>query len=223
MTEENNDGKKENEGSNDNKEEKNLPEIEELIKKGVEDSLKPIKEKLDKAYGERDTALKKIAEHEKRERELELARLREEGKHKEAYELQIAEERAKREVLEKQNLELTRDNELRIALSGLNFRNEKALELAFQEIVGQLVRDENNAWVHRSGLSVRDFVRTLEKSEDHAFLFKSKQNSGSGTGGPGGPGSSGSGGTSKKSGSVFDLSQDEVLKRASEGTLRKRK
>ena len=219
MTDEN-----ENVGKDDEQKENNQPDLNELVKKGVEEALKPIKEKLDKAYSERDTALKKVVEHEKKERELGLARLKEEGKHKEAFELQLAEERVKREALEKQNLELSRDNELRMALSSLNFRNEKALELAFQEVVGQLVRDENNVWVHRSGISVRDFVKTLEKSEDHAFLFKSKQNSGSGTGGPGGPGSSGSGGTSsKKQGSVFELSQEEVLKRAAEGTLRKRK
>ena len=116
--------------------------VDKLVKERLLDELKPIKEKLNTAFSQRDEALKKIAEFEKEKRDAEIARLKEEGKHKEAFERQLAEERAAREALEKTNLELSRNNDVRVALNGINFRNDKAVEMAFQEIVGALVRNE---------------------------------------------------------------------------------
>jgi len=191
--------------------------VEKLVKERLDENLKPIKEKLDNAFSQRDEALKKIAQYEKEKRDQEIARLKDEGKHKEAFEKQLAEERAARELLEKENLELTRNNNVRASLTGLNFRNEKAVEMAFQEIVGQLVRNEQGTWVHRSGISVKDFVKAFAEEEENSFLFKAKVSSGSGSSG------SNKGGTPPAGKqSIFDLPQDEVLKLAAEGKLPKR-
>lgn len=210
------------EGNNDNTQGTQPPanvdaaNLEALIKKGVEEALKPMKEKLDKAYSARDEALRKVAAFEEKERQAEITRLQEEGKHREAFEMQLAEERAQRENLEKQNIALTRDIEIRNALGAQPFRNDNALEMAYKEIVTQVVRNEQGVWVHKSGVSVRDFVKAFAENEDNAFLFRQKQSSGANVG-------------SQKSGtppagtkSIFEMSQDEVLKLAREGKLPKR-
>lgn len=191
--------------------------IDKLVQEKVNEALKDIKGKLDKAYGARDEALRKIAEYEQKEREAELKRLQEEGKHKEAFEMQLAEERSRREALEKRNVELTRDIEVRNVLAALPFRNSAALEMAYKEIVGTLVKTEQGAWVHNSGTSIKDYVKSFHDSEDNSFLFKPKASSGSGSSGtPSNPPA----GSDKAS--LFSLSQEEVIKRAREGKLRQR-
>jgi hypothetical protein len=187
--------------------------VKKLVDERVSENLKPIKDKLDNAFAARDEALKRVAEYEQKEKEAELKRLQDEGKHKEAYEMQLAEEKAKREVLEKRNIELTRDIELRSILNGYSFRSNNASEMAYKEVVGQLVQGENGIWTHRSGISVSDFVKTFSENEDNSFLFKPKLSSGSG-------GSSVKGTTTDRPSSLFNMSQEEVLKRAAEGKLR---
>lgn len=189
-------------------------DIDSIVKAKLDEALKDIKGKLDKAYGARDDALKKIAEIEQKEREAELKRLQDEGKHKEAYEMQLAQERAAREALEKRNVELTRDIEVRNALSTHPFRNENALEMAYKEITGQLVKNENGVWVHTSGANIRDFVKGFAESQDNSFLFKPKVSTGAGSS----ESSSNPGSSEKKS--LFQMSQAEVLKMAREGKLR---
>lgn len=178
----------------------------------VDEQLKDIKGKLDKAYGARDAALAKVAEHEQRLREAELARLKEEGKHKEAYEMQLAEEKARREAVEKKNIELTRDIDLRNALSGLTFRNEHAAGMAFRELVQELIRDEKGEWVHKSGIPIREAVQKFAENEENAFLFKQKVNSGSGNSSPSGTPDSGSK-------PLYKQTQAEVLALARQGKL----
>ena len=190
-------------------------DVEKLVQERLDASLKEIKEKLDKAYSSRDEALKKVTEFENEKRQAELKRLQEEGKHKEAYEMQLAEIKVGKEAAEKRVIELTRDMELKSVLGTLNFRNDNALEMAYREIVGQLVQNEQGVWVHKSGVPVKDFVKSFSDTEENAFLFKPKVSSGSGSQGTK---------TNNPSGektSLFNLSQDEVLKRAREGTLRK--
>jgi len=184
---------------------------EDTIQKLIDDRLKPMKENLDRAYKSRDEALKKVQEFEKKQRDEEIKRLQEEGKHREAYEMQIAEERAKREALEKQNIELTRDLEVRNLLTDMEFRNDKARDLAFQEIVRDLVQDDKKQWVHRSGVSVKDFIKGFAENQDNSFLFKQRVSSGSSTK------VTPSSGDGNKS--LFARSQDEVLKLAREGKL----
>ena len=188
------------------------PEIQTLVKAAVAEELKDVKAKLDAAYGKRDEALQRVAEFEQKERDAEVARLQEEGKHREAFELQLAEMKASRDALVKRNIELTRDIDTRNALAGFSFRNEKAAKMAFEEVTGQLVQNEAGEWVHKSGVTVKDFVKAFAENEDNAFLFKQKQNTGNGSQDPKPP----QGGKPK---SLFEMSQDEVLKMAAEGKL----
>lgn len=191
-------------------------DIEKIVQERLDAALKDIKGNLDKAYGARDEALKRIAEFEQKEKEAELKRLQEEGKHKEAYELQLAEEKAKREALEKRNVELTRDIEVRNALASQPFRNDNAAEMAYREIVGQLVRNDQGVWVHRSGVGIKDYIKAFAENAENEFLFKPKTSSGSGSSGGKPTDTSGTK-------SLFDMSQDEVIKLAREGKLRSRK
>jgi len=187
--------------------------IAKLVQDKLDENLKPIKDKLDSAYTQRDEALAKIAAYEQKEKDENLKRLQEEGKHKEAYELQIAEEKAKSSALEKKNIELTRDLSVRDALKSLPFRNDAASEMAYREVVGQMMQDAKGDWVHRSGISIRDFVKTFAESEEQSFLFKAKESSG------GGSTITKTSGSSTEQKSLFSMSQAEVLALASAGKL----
>lgn len=188
--------------------------INDLVQARVDESLKEIKENLNKAYSQRDDFQKKLAEKELAEKEAIKKKLEEEGKHKELYELQIAEERSKREALEKRNTELSRDVELRQALSGKNFKNDRTTNIAFKEIVDELVKGDNGVWSHKSGLAIPAYVDKFCSDEGNAFLFTVKANSGSGT-----SSANGETGTNTKPKSLFAMSQAEVLKLAEEGKL----
>ena len=191
--------------------------VDKYVEERVKESLKDVKSKLDSAFEARDAALKKIAEYEKKEREAEVKRLKDEGKEREAYETQLAHERAARQALEEENTKLTRDVEVRGLLAGYTFRNDKANELAYQDIVKQLVRDEKGQWVHRSGIPLKEFIKVFADSEDNSFLFKARVSTGGGSAGPKDK-SDTSGGKKKLS----EMSQDEVIKLALEGKLPKR-
>lgn len=191
-------------------------ELDKTIKERVDAEIAEIKGKLDKAYAARDTAIKERDELTRKAREDEIKRLEEEGKHKEALELQLTEARVKLENAERRNTELSRDLKLRSALSTLPFRNERASELAYKEIVPQLIQKEDGVWVHKSGASIADFVDQFAKDEDQSFLFKPVTNSGAGTSGS----KSGTGDSKPKS--LFGMSQDDVIKLAKEGKLRKK-
>ncbi|WP_396189593.1 hypothetical protein [Flavobacterium sp.] len=211
-----NDDNNQNDNQNQNDDKNKVPDVDKIIQSKIDEQLKDIKGKLDKAYGARDEALKKVADFEKEKREAELKRLQEEGKHKEAYEMQLAEEKTKREAAEKRNIELTRDIDVRSTLMAQPFRNDNALEMAYREIVGQLVQNEQGVWVHKTGLSISDYVKAFAENDANSFLFKVKQSSGSGSSGVN---SSNNDSSEKKS--LFAMSQDEVLKMAREGKLRK--
>ena len=206
----NKDGQNQNQNNSNN-----VPDVDKIIQEKVDEQLKDIKSKLDKAFSSRDEALKKVAEFEKEKREAELKRLQDEGKHKEAYEIQLAEEKARREIVEKRNIELTRDIDVRNSLATQPFRNDNALEMAYREIVGQLVQNEQGVWVHKTGVTIRDFVKAFADNDANSFLFKQKASSGSGSSGVNASNNS----SEKKS--LFAMSQDEVIKMAREGKLRK--
>jgi hypothetical protein len=190
-------------------------DIAKLVEAKVDEQLKDIKSKLDKAYGSRDEALKRVAEFESAKKAEELKRLQEEGKHKEAYEMQLAEEKAKRTAAEQRNVELTRDIDVRNALSAQPFRNDSAREMAYREVVGQLVQNEQGVWVHKTGATITDYIQNFADNDANSFLFKPKASSGSGSSGVN------TSNTSSDSKSLFAMSQDEVLKMAREGKLRK--
>jgi len=193
--------------------------ISKLVAEKVAEQLKDIKTKLDNAYSVRDSALKKAEELEKKEREIQLKKLEEEGKHKEVYEMKLVEKDAayndllgKHTTLEQRVLELTRDSQVRDLLRSTEFRNEKAADMAFHEVIGQVIKDDKNNWVHRSGVSIKDFISTFVADEANSFLLKPKASSGGGTQTPTGTPNS----TPK---SLFARTQEEVLKLAAEGKL----
>jgi hypothetical protein len=188
-------------------------DLEKLIQQRVSESLKDIKGKLDNAYSARDEAFKKVAEYEQKEREAELARLKEEGKHKEAYELQLAQERARFEALEKKNIELTRDIDVKNVLNAFTFKNESAANIAYKMIVADLVQNESGEWMHKTGSSINEYVKQF--AEANNFLFEHKISTGPGVTAtkPSTPSSSNK--------SIFAMTQEEVLKLAAEGKLSK--
>jgi colicin import membrane protein len=201
-------------------EDKDKDLIAKLVQEKVAEQLKDTKKLLDNAYKQRDEALAKQAEIERKEKEAELKRLEEQGKHKEIAELKLAEANAKLAALEKQNTELSRDVAVRDALKGLDFRNAKAFEMAQKEIVDQLIQNDKNQWVHRSGISINDFVTAFASAEEQSFLFKVKASSGAGTQNSSNNGGGGSGSGENKS--LFSMSQAEVIKLAAEGKIGKR-
>jgi len=155
-------------------------ELAKIVEARVNEELSGIKEKLDAAYEARDEAVRKAVAYEEERKQREIQQLEEEGKHKEAADLKLAELTARLAEKDKQITELTRDNVVRNALKGLDFRNDTAADFAYKDVVSQLVQDEKGQWVHRTGASVKDFIESFRKDEDKEFLFKPKQSSGSG-------------------------------------------
>lgn len=195
--------------------EKDQEMIDKLVAERVAAELAENKKQLNAAYKARDEVLAKNIEFEKKEKEAHLAALEAEGKHKEAYEMRLAETNARLAAAELRNTELSRDNAVRSALTSITFRNTAASELAYKEVVANLVRDDQGNWKHRTGLSIVDYVDAFGKSDDMSFLFKPKSNSGGG--------SNESKKTvnveAEKSKSLFQRSQADVLADAMAGKL----
>jgi hypothetical protein len=153
-----------------------------------------------------------------------LKDLEDNGKHKEAFDIKIKEANEKQTTLELENKALkeqlktqARDADVKSLLSGLKFRNPKALDMAFKEISNQLVLNDKGDWVHRSGVLLNDFVVTFAKDEANSFLFEPEVSTGAGTVKPGASNGSPTGK------SLFSLPQTEVMKMAAEGRLPNRK
>jgi hypothetical protein len=191
-----------------------LKKLEALADAKAEEKLAAIKKKLDDAYARRDEALARTKELEDLEKAKKLKELQEQGKLQEALELQLKEAKDRADKLTQENLNLTRDIQLRNALAGHDFRNESAREMAFRELVGTIVRDSAGNWVSKDGSSISEIVNAFVTSDEHSFLIKQKVSSGSGTG------SSGQGGEgAAKPKSLFGMKQADVLKLAAEGKL----
>jgi len=182
------------------------------------DDLKPIKDKLDKAYGERDTLKNELKELKKQLREAELQKLKDEGKEKEHFEGVIADLEDTVKNLQQEIVELTRDNTVQKVLGGYKFRNKKAAALAASTVTDELVQDDKGKWVHNSGKSIEDYVKAFSEDEDNAFMFEPVENRGTQS-----PPGTKPGTKTTKSGSLFGRSQQEVLQMAADGKLPKRR
>lgn len=183
------------------------------IEREVQERLTKMKSNMDRMAKERDEALKKAAEIEQQQKQEQIQRLEEEGKLQEALEMKLAEANAKLKVYEEENTKLNRDNVVNAALGGLDFRNERSRQMAYRDVVEQLVQNENGTWVHKSGTTIQDFILAYSKNEDNSFLFRVKANSGAGTTTAAGM----SNVTEKKS--LSQMSQEEVLAMAAKGQL----
>jgi hypothetical protein len=188
--------------------------VAKVVQEKVDAQLLTIKQNLDKAFAQRDEALAKAAILEQKERDATLKQLESEGKHKEAYEMRLAEANAKNEALQKKNTELSRDVSVREALKSFEFKNDKSSDMAFRELCSNLVQNDAGQWVHRSGVSIRDYASTFAKDSENEFLFKVKVNSGGGTTNPNPDAKAG---VVNEKPSLFKLSQEEVIARAAKG------
>jgi len=175
------------------------------VEQAVNERLSKMKENMDRMAKERDEALKKAVEIEQAKKQADIKRLEEEGKLQEALEMKLAEAEAKLKVFEEENTKLNRDSVVNSQLANLDFRNDRSRQMAYRDIVEQLVQNENGAWVHKSGTSIQEFINSYSKTEDNSFLFRVKANSGAGT-----QQSSGTP-TMETKKSLSEMTQEEVL------------
>ena len=189
-------------------------DIKSLVDAEVSKAIKNIKSNLDNAYSERDNALAAVAEAKSDKQKAEIEALEKQGKHSEVMQMKIAEMSAKLETYEQKNTELSRDNAVRSQLNSLNFKSDKAANMAYQDIVGSLKKDATGNWVHENGLSINDAVSSYSKDDNNAFLFSVKANAGSGIN----PAKPASGNNPVKS--IKEMSTDELLANIEKGNVK---
>lgn len=160
-------------------------DVAKMVQAKVDENLKDIKEKLDKAYQARDEAARKAAELEEQRRLENVKRLEDEGKHTEVAQLKISHMEGQLKAAQARITELTRDAAVDAAIGGLSFQSPAAAKAARREIVDQLVCNDEGVWLHKTGVSIKDAVSAFEKQEENAFLFKPKTTTGSGYDGSG--------------------------------------
>ena len=195
-------------------EETKKPDIKQLVDEEVSKAISNIKVNLDNAYKQRDEALSEVNKIKEEKRQAEISGLEQQGKHAEAMQMKLNEVNARLEQYEQKNTELSRDNAVRTQLNALNFKSEKAANMAYSDIVNSLKKDATGNWVHESGSSIGETVSNYAKDENNAFLFSVKANMGSGIS-PAKP----STGTNPV-GSIKDMSTEEMLNAVSKGQVK---
>lgn len=202
--------------SKEDEERKSLREEHaELLERMVDEKLSVMKENLDKAYKKLEEQTKENTRLKSEAQEGKRKRLEDEGKHLEAANLRLAELEEKLRLQTETNTRLTRDREVEKALGTLDFRNEFAKETAVNIIKSELVQDsEDGTWIHKSGASLSDFIKTFVKDPNKDFLFKPKETNGAGT--------TPSGATTKnkqRPSSLKGMSSEELIQLAKDGKL----
>ena len=195
-------------------EETKQPDIKQLVDEEVSKAISNIKVNLDNAYKQRDEALSEVNKIKEEKRQTEIQSLEQQGKHAEAMQMKLNEVNKRLEQYEQKNTELSRDNAVRTQLNALNFKSEKAAEMAYSDIVNSLKKDASGNWVHESGSSINETVSNYAKDDNNAFLFSVKANMGSGIS-PAKP----STGTNPV-GSIKDMSTDEMLNAIAKGQVK---
>ena len=195
-------------------EETKQPNIKQMVDEEVSKAIKNIKVNLDNAYKERDEAISQIEKIKEEKRQAEISSLEQQGKHSEAMQMKLNEVNQRLQQYEQKNTELSRDNAVRTQLNALNFKSEKAANMAYSDIVNSLKKDATGNWVHESGLSINETVSNYAKDENNAFLFSVKANMGTGIN-PAKP----STGTNPVT-SIKDMSTDELLNAVAKGQIK---
>ena len=195
-------------------EETKQPDIKQLVDEEVSKAISNIKVNLDNAYKQRDEALSEVNKIKEEKRQTEIQSLEQQGKHSEAMQMKLNEVNKRLEQYEQKNTELSRDNAVRTQLNALNFKSEKAAEMAYSDIVNSLKKDATGNWVHETGSSINETVSNYAKDDNNAFLFSVKANMGSGIS-PAKP----STGTNPV-GSIKDMSTDEMLNAIAKGQVK---
>jgi len=186
-----------------------------LIDKIVAQRVADAKTKIDKAYSK---AEKLAVENAALKKDLEASRrkkLEEDGKLVEAKESELEELRAEKIQLEEALNAITRDQEIEKVLGklGVEFRSNFARDVAVKEIRSQLTKDDDGEWVHKSGASLSDFVKTFVKDpEKEETLLKPKENSGTGQ-------DRNKSGFKKTDVKLSELTNEQMLKLAATGKL----
>lgn len=155
-------------------------EHQALLKQMVAEELKQMKANVDKAYKKSEELARENARLKSEAQEKQRKQLEDEGKHFEVAKLKLAEYEENNKILQEKLTSLTRDRELEKYLGSLDFRNDFARETAFKTILPELVQDDDGSWVHRSGASINDYLKAFAKDPNKDFLFKPKENSGTG-------------------------------------------
>ena len=196
--------------------------VRAALEKIADDKLKAIKDKLDSAYAERDTAKKTLEAQQKAAAEAEATRLEQEGKVAEALKVRIAQlekeskETADREAAaEARIVVLTRDLAINAQLKLGDFKNAKAQAAAEREIQSLLTKNDKNQWVGTKGEPLSDVVKAYLADPENSYLLAAKANGGSGTGTMK---SNSSGGDGKRK-KLSEMTQEEVIALAQEGKL----
>lgn len=190
------------------------PDVKQMVDEEVSKAISNIKLNLDNAYKERDNALGEIEKIKVEKRQAEISSLEQQGKHSEAMQIKLNEMNVKLEAYEQKNTELSRDNAVRAQLNSLNFKSEKAANMAYSDIVKSLKKDALGNWVNENGTSINETVSNYSKEDNNAFLFSVKANTGTGIT-PAKP----STGTTPVS-SIKDMSTDEMLNAVSKGQIK---
>ncbi len=190
------------------------PDIKQLVDQEVSKAISNIKVNLDNAYKERDEAISQIETIKSEKRQAEISSLEQQGKHTEVMQMKLNEMNAKLELYEQKNTELSRDNAVRSQLNSLNFKSEKAANMAYEDIIGGLKKDATGNWIHENGLSISDAVSLYAKDDNNAFLFSVKANVGSGVN----PAKPASGNNPVKS--IKEMSTDELLANIEKGNVK---
>ena len=189
-------------------------DIKELVDSEVSKAIKNIKVNLDAAYKQRDDALQEVALAKQEKQKAEIAALEKSGKHQEIMQMKLTELTNKLESYEQKNTELSRDNAVRAQLNSLNFKSDKAANMAYQDIVANLKKDATGNWVHENGLSISDAVSSYAKDDNNAFLFSVKANAGTGIN----PAKPASGNNPVKS--IKEMSTQEMLDAVAKGQIK---
>ena len=195
-------------------EETKQPDIKQMVDAEVSKAISNIKVNLDNAYKQRDEALSEVNKIKEEKRQTEIQSLEQQGKHAEAMQMKLNEVNQRLQQYEQKNTELSRDNAVRTQLNALNFKSEKAAEMAYSDIVNSLKKDATGNWVHETGSSISETVSNYAKDDNNAFLFSVKANMGSGIS-PAKP----STGTNPV-GSIKDMSTDEMLNAIAKGQVK---
>lgn len=195
-------------------EETKQPDIKKMVDEEVSKAIKNIKVNLDNAYKERDEAMSQIEKIKEEKRQAEIYNLEQQGKHAEAMQIKLNEVNQKLQQYEQKNTELSRDNAVRTQLNALNFKSEKAANMAYSDIVNSLKKDASGNWVHESGLSISETVSNYAKDENNAFLFSVKANMGTGIN----PAKPSTGNTPVKN--IKDMTTDEMLNAVAKGQIK---
>lgn len=200
-------------------EEKNTEDVTKIAEKLAEEKLKSIKQKMDELNKKKEELEKENIKLKVAVDDGKKALVEKEGEHtkklsEEKYELE------KENSILKEKLENSeRDMAVGEALVGLDFVNAFAKSQALAYMKTVVKRDDNDQWVHSSGVTLSDYVtKVLVKETDKSFWFKPKD-----TTGPNNEKTKAK--TNTFNGKILDdkgslsMGFDEMIKLASEGKL----